>query len=89
MCHVQVVMLFPHAFWCKQDMFGRIAPNAADRGKCLLPCINPLSWTCRLDPVILAHSHVLILLMPAFAAAISGLKVLHIGRASLLQLIKV
>ena len=29
-------MLFPHAFWGKPDMFGRIAGAAADRGEFFL-----------------------------------------------------
>ena len=27
--HAQIVMLFPHAFWGKPDMFGRIAPSVS------------------------------------------------------------
>ena len=32
----QVVMLFPHAFWRKADMFGRIAPSRERRGEFFL-----------------------------------------------------
>lgn len=32
----QVVMLFPHAFWRKADMFGRIAPTGQRRGEFFL-----------------------------------------------------
>ena len=33
---MQVVMLFPHAFWSGQDMFGRIAPSVGQRGEFFL-----------------------------------------------------
>ena len=33
---LQVVMLFPHAFWSGQDMFGRIAPSVGQRGEFFL-----------------------------------------------------
>ena len=33
---LQVVMLFPHAFWSGQDMFGRITPSVGQRGEFFL-----------------------------------------------------